>query len=306
MTLDEAINTACANVGILPPSSVAYGRWIKTNTLSGRNGQGDGRLLINDAAVTAYNWQTGEKCTLWLKDISSPVVRRQVRQDMAEIEEKRRKKAEQAAAIATRMVEAATMQTHPYLARKGFPDELALVLDAASIRAIVGKYSDYLLVDGGEQAIVMPARKGKVIASVQLIWESGEKKFLANGSTAGAFHRIATGKECWLCEGIATGLSLMAVLKSLHLSPTVLCCFSASNVARVASNAQGRVYIAADHDKPLEQFGGLGAGEYYARRSGAPYFMPPTIGEDFNDMHQREGLFAAQRAILEFLKGVRK
>jgi hypothetical protein len=84
-----------------------------------------------------------------------------------------------------------------------------------------------------------------------------------------------------------------------------LCCFAAANVETVARHAQGRSFIATDNDKPVEQLGGLGTGEFYARRSGVPYLMPPTVGDDLNDMHHREGLFAVQRLICDFLKGVR-
>jgi putative DNA primase/helicase len=195
------------------------------------------------------------------------------------------------------------MQKHEYLASKGFPDETVLVVEAEVVAKIAGKY---LVPEGGKSAIIMPARIGPEIRSVQLIWESGAKKFLAHGETGGASHRIATGRDSWLCEGLATGLSLRAVLKSLRHSATILCCFSASNIEKIAAHAQGRVYIAADNDKPIEQFNWLGTGEFYARRSGISYFMPPTQGDDLNDMHQRDGVFAVQRLVCDFLKGARK
>lgn len=303
MNLEDAISRACSDVGIIPPAVPVAGRWMKTGTLSGRNGKGDGRLMINEACVTSFNWQTGEKSTVWLKDETSPEVKRQVRQDVEKQEAERKKKAETAARVASLLVAKASMREHPYLAAKGFPQEPALVVEATDVLSIGGKY---LVPEGSQSAIVMPARKGNIVSSVQLIWESGEKKFLAGGETMGTSHRIATGRDTWLCEGLATGLSLRAVLKSLRHSATILCCFSASNLEKVSANIQGRAYIAADNDKHITQFDGLGAGEFYAKRSGLPYFMPPSIGEDFNDMHQRDGIFAAQRLICDFLKGAKR
>jgi len=51
----------------------------------------------------------------------------------------------------------------------------------------------------------------------------------------------------------------------------------------------------------VESLEGLGAGEFYARRSGRTWVMPPTLGDDFNDMHQREGLRAVALHIREIM-----
>ena len=58
--------------------------------------------------------------------------------------------------------------------------------------------------------------------------------------------------------------------------------------------------IAADHDKPIPDFGGLGTGEFYARRTGRKWAMPPAMG-DWNDLHQSEGLRAVAIHLREFL-----
>ncbi len=85
-------------------------------------------------------------------------------------------------------------------------------------------------------------------------------------------------------------MTVRAALRLLGRSATVLSAFSASNTAKVAENIPGAI-IAADHDKPVEQFDGLGTGEYYARRSGHVWSMPPALG-DFNDFHASDGLRA--------------
>lgn len=303
MTVDDAITSACSSVGIKPPQGTRYGVWMKTDTLSGANGRGDGRVMVNERSVTAYNWQTGEKVSVSLNDGTEKIDRREVKRKVEQEERKKKERAAKAAQIANDLVRAATLRTHPYLALKGFPEEKALVLDVAAIRHIGG---DYLVDPGEQEAIIIPARAGNQIRSAQLIFEQGRKKFLYGGETAGTSHRIAVGRDCWHCEGFATGLSLRSAFASFGYKATILCCFSASNVEVVSRTAQGRPFIAADNDKPQPQFKGLGTGQYFAERSGVRFVMPPMIGEDFNDMHQREGLFAVQRLICDFLKGARR
>lgn len=302
MSAYDAITEACARVGIAPPKSIAHGKWLRTDTLSGRNGKNDAQIIVNDHRVTAMNFQTGETATVWLKGEQEMTAkdRRVVARQIEQEKEQKRAREERAAKVAIRMVEAAQSSTHPYFARKGFPAEKALVVNAGTIRKLGG---DYLI--AGERAIVMPARIGAKITSVQLIWEDGTKKFLAGGSITGSCHRIAKGSgPTWHCEGYATGLTLRAALKSLNRSDTVLCCFSAGNVAAVARNAKGRAFILTDNDKPKPQFDGLGTGEYWARQTGLSYLMPPELG-DLNDLHQVHGIFAVQKLVTAFLREAR-
>lgn len=305
MTIDEAILKACSDVGIIPPASRTVAKWLKADTLSGKNGKGDGRLMINDKAVVAHNWQTGETVRISIWDDLPPAVRQRMRQKVQIASNTRREQESLAIGQANQIVKRATLSGHAYLDRKGFRDEMALVIAAEDLVAILGrgKPSDYLI--AGRSAIVMPARIGGAIKTVQLIWEDGTKKFLYGGSVSGASYRIATGRDTVTCEGYATGLTVRAALRSLNFNASVLCCFSASNVADVASRIKGRVVIAADHDQPLAQYNGRGAGEYFAEKSAKPYTMPPIVGDDFNDMHQRDGIFAVQRHLTDFIRSVR-
>ena len=77
----------------------------------------------------------------------------------------------------------------------------------------------------------------------------------------------------------------MAV-RQMRLNAAVLVCFSDSNMVHVAALTKGsRRYVFADNDKS-------GAGERAAKETGLPYCMSPTLGEDANDLHKREGLVA--------------
>lgn len=294
MTISEAIDQACSAVGILPPAHVSYGKWLLTDTLSGRKGKGDGRVIVNDHCVTAWNWKTSEKATVSLRDGFSAKEKRAISADIQKAHRKAAQNAVRAVTIAETLLASATLGQHTYLIGKGFAEEHVLVVSERKVREIGG---DYLVPSGASSAIIIPARRDGEITSAQLIWEDGTKKFLYGGEIGGASHRIATGADTWLCEGFATGLSIRAALRGLKMRPTVLCCFSASNIVAVARQCQRRVFIAADNDKPLPQFGAAGTGEHFAKAAGLPYGMPPRVGTDFNDMHQRSGVFAVQRVL---------
>jgi putative DNA primase/helicase len=119
-----------------------------------------------------------------------------------------------------------------------------------------------------------------------LVSESGEKKFLTGGRTRLGIHRLGAARagRIVLCEGYATGLSIDAALGRLPGAHAVVVCFSARNLELVASRFPGAV-VAADNDESL-------TGELCAERTGLRWIMPPDIGDDFNDMHQRHGLHA--------------
>lgn len=298
MTLDEAISAACDAVSIARPKSYRLGKWSRTNTRS-RHGKGDGSVMVEEDRATAFNWQTGEKQTVWLNGERSEEDRRKSARVHAERQREQRQQADRASGIAQQIVAAAQLSTHPYLIGKGFRDERVMTVGADVVQRLTG--GNYAI--AGNRAIVVAARRDEQVTTVQLIWEDGTKKFIFGGAVDGASHRIGTGVDTWLCEGLATGLSLRAALHGLRIKATILCCFSAANVAAVArrSSGRGRTFIAADNDKPMPQFDNLGTGEHYARQTGFPYGMPPTVRTDFNDMHQEAGIFAVQRGLTKIM-----
>ncbi|RDE08368.1 toprim domain-containing protein [Pelagibacterium lacus] len=306
MTLEEAIVEACSSVGVVPPKGrITMRRWVQADTTA-KNGKGDGRLICDEDRVTCVNWQTGDKATVWVKSEFTPAEKKRFAERRARDRRDDRERAARAASIAALIIRAAKFDTHGYLAAKGFPSGKALVASAEIIGALGG---EYLVPAGGRSAIVVPAQIGKRISSVQLIWEDGTKKFLFGGEMSGAFHTVASGRVTWICEGYATALTVCAALRGLNRHDAVLVGFSASNIVKVARAISGRCFIAADHDAPPkvkpEQFGGLGAGEYFARQAERPYTIPPEMGDDFNDMHQSEGIFAVQRVLSKLIREAR-
>lgn len=185
-----------------------------------------------------------------------------------------------AAETAQHMVKSATWATHPYLARKGFPKAIGLVL---------------------EDMLLVPGRINGQITTLQKIYEDGRKMSLKHGSIGGASFSIGDGPLEFLCEGYATGLSIKAALSGMSVRARVTCCFAAANVAEVATKRR-RALIVTDNDKPIPQLGNLGTGEYFARRTGLPWTMPPELGTDANDLHLSSGLPALQALLLDLMQ----
>ncbi|WP_423207991.1 hypothetical protein E2974_12455 [Paracoccus yeei] len=288
--LHDAMRAACAAVGIDVPKRPAPGRWAQSAVIGKPVSNTSGRVMIHEDGQggVAWNWATGQSQTFTVRghgEVSAPRPR-----DLA-MERQREDDRQEVAAICEAIVKSCDSAQHPYLARKGFPDQFGLVCDNPRRfmpNTRLGQSLSYALPDGEGPFLIVPGRIGQRVTTVQFIAPDGAKKNILGGQMGGASHRIATGRETWVCEGIATAMSVRAALRLLGRSVTVLAAFSASNVAKVASGIPGAI-IAADHDKPVETFGGLGTGEYYARRSGLKWVMPPALG-DWNDYHQADGL----------------
>lgn len=301
MSIHQAMREACAAVGIgAPHYDPRPGQWLRTDDLDKRRGNKNGAVTINDdmRSGCAWNHTTGQHQRFWVGGASATMPARQ-RDPGAE-----RRAVQERIAVSDacgRIVRACATEPHPYLAAKGFPEECGLVIDdprgclpAGDLGAAMAR----ALPNGGP-FLVVPGWVGKKIATVQFITPDGDKKNILRGQMGGAAHRIATGRETWVCEGIATAFSVRAALRLLGRSATIYSAFSAQNVGKFAKSIPGAI-VAADHDKPLDQFQGRGTGEFYAAESGCRWMMPPERG-DFNDMHMRDGLRAVA---LEIRKAV--
>lgn len=306
LSLDEAMRRACDAVKVAPPKRrCAPGRWTRTDSL-GKNGKNDAAVKIDDdqKGGFVYNYQTAQGQKFRIDGANDnrpadPKVEAQRRAREAEREAERR----QVERICVDIVRGCRTDVHPYLKAKGFPEEKGLVCDDPRDFFPSGRLGEMLanaLPETQGPLLIIPGRVGKTITTVQFIAPDGTKKNILRGVMSGASHRIATGRDTWVCEGIATAMTVRAALRLLGASVTVLSAFSASNVGQVAEAIAGS-RIAADHDKPVESLEGLGAGEFYARRSGRKWVMPPALGDDFNDMHQREGLRAVALHLREVM-----
>jgi putative DNA primase/helicase len=126
------------------------------------------------------------------------------------------------------------------------------------------------------------------LVGCQLIDQEGGKKFLYGQQTKGATAGFNTKGKTILCEGYATALSVRAALKHAKKRYNILVCFSAGNMADVASKHD--CVLIADFDKSE-------TGQRVAKKSGRPYWISPVLGEDFNDYLNRVGLDEASLVI---------
>ena len=169
-----------------------------------------------------------------------------------------------------------SLQMHPYLVKKGFPNEHGNVW-----------------VKDDKEVLVIPMRSCKSLIGCQLIDDEGNKKFLHGQTSKGATFTIDAKGTPILCEGYATGISIRDIMKQMNIPYRVYICFSASNMEFVARNI-GQGIVIADNDPNS-------VGETTAKKTGKPYWISETVGEDFNDYHKRVGNFKASQSLKKLL-----
>lgn len=278
MTLEDAMRAA----GLTPPSRIVPGKWMRFPGVNkGRANRAGWCRVISPTLAVFGDWSLGFS-EVWrdsehVDDERSRAALAEARRREREFAAAQAKRQAQAAQQAADMLRRAVVAPHPYLAKKGFPTARGLVL-GERLLVPVRDVTDYTRV-----------------LSVQEITADGEKKFLAGGRTRLGVFRLGgfNAERVVLCEGYATGLSLDAALSRLGRHHAVIVCFSARNLELVAERFP-RAVIAADNDASR-------TGEMSAKATGLTWTMPPDVGCDWNDVHQRRGLFAVVAALREVL-----
>lgn len=236
----------------------------------------NGAYLFDGHSGWVQNWAVHEKAIAYRPALTlelSNIPR-------LDIEARRRREAErreQAARKAAEIVARCEYGTHPYLVHKGFPNTIGLIDTDGRLVVPMRDFKNY-----------------RRINSVQWINDSGEKKFLPGGAAKGSVFMVGSGREQWLVEGFATGLSVREALRVLYRPARVVVCFSAGNLLHVASRLHGTRFVIADNDVSS-------TGQCIAKETGLPWTMPPLIGYDANDFHQREGISALVNLIRAFI-----
>lgn len=150
----------------------------------------------------------------------------------------------------------------------------------------------------------------------QKIYVNSDKYFMKGQRTEGCFFAIDTynwwdAKEVYLCEGFATAATLY---EALDRSAAVLCCFSASNLGKVAHALKQKypsiqINICADNDqwthKPIKNPGVTKAKE--AAQKVSAKLIIPSFNEnqlegkptDFNDLHRLAGIQEVQNQLIQ-------
>jgi putative DNA primase/helicase len=261
-------------------SGIQLDRWIPTPTEDKpRSSNGRYKYLGNVGWV--QNWATMDKPATWFAEghsIDSP----QIRKSIDDSRKRQAESADRASKKAGWILHQTELKSHPYLASKGFPDELGNVWTK-----------------DGNDILVIPMRMDNRLVGVQLIDHEGNKKFLHGQTTKGAsFCMNAKGVPIF-CEGYATAISVRECMKASNIKYAIYVCFSASNMKHIARTVGGG-FICADNDPN-------GVGEKFAKETGKPYWLSETVGNDLNDDHMALGTFKMSQKLKKFLltSGVR-
>lgn len=257
---------------------VEYGAWRRVKTTDHPNKRNGAYLHRGDHAHV-QNWATMGEPETWFPDdnnairIDSAAIARRCAEAARALQEGRQK----AAKLAGWMLSQCALERHAYLDSKGFPDELGYVFRT----------------EGCSPLLCIPMRAGGHLVGVQKITIDGEKKFLFGQRTVGTEFVFDNKGRDFFCEGYATGLSLRAALAALKMRFRIHVCFSAHNLTTLASACPGAIVV-ADNDESK-------TGQKAAEKSGRPFFMPPVVDQDFNDLHHETGLFQTSQALRRFL-----
>lgn len=231
----------------------------------------NGRYKYLGDVAFVQNWATMDKPVVWHPD-GTKYDATAVRTAMQKDAEERNRKEREAIERAEKIISATASELHPYLAAKGFPKQHGMVWN-----------------DNGIAKLVLPMRQGKTLKGLQLISPDGTKKFLFGQRTKGAYFCMDGGGIPIFCEGYATALSIKACMQANKVPCSVYVCFSASNLKEVAMGVKGGIVV-ADNDANK-------VGESSAKDTGKPYWLSDKDGEDFNDYHQRVGIFTASQSL---------
>lgn len=253
-------------------------RWVACPTTDHPR-KTNGRYKFMGDVGWVQNWATMDKPSMWKSDkpfVPSPQHLREKKQ----ADDERRQLAEKAMAKAGWIMHQTVDRQHPYLEAKGFPD-LAMPVWTS---------------EDGDKLVIPMRREGKIVGC-QLINDKGDKKFLYGQTSKGATFTLDAKGVNIFCEGLATGLSIQAIMKANKIRYSIHVCFSAGNMKEVAGKFSNGLVI-ADNDQS-------GTGERIAHDIGKPYWMSDTVGEDFNDYHQRVGTFKASQSLKKVLVAAR-
>lgn len=253
------------------------GRWVRVKTVDHPKKRNGAYRFLGDVGFV-QNHATMDRVAVWRNGSNAGFMDRselRARQAISRAHDKALQS--EARAKAQALLERCRIETHPYLAAKGFPDELVHVLDS---RMLVPMRS---------------FRNYRQLNSVQFISAAGEKKFLTGGQAKGSVFEIgpSRAKERWLVEGFATALTVRLALEKLYREVLVIVCFSAGNVAyigRLVKMMDWKAFVFADNDES-------GAGAKAAAETGLPWLMAPEVGMDANDWHQRHGIAEVAKLI---------
>lgn len=280
---------AAAAFGLLIEHVLQDEQIHRVKTTECRNGSKAGWYVHYGQAAVFGNWRTDAK-GVWhswdfekLSSFERANIEKKIAESRRRAEQARQEGQETAASEAIRLLEQASLQTHEYLAKKGFPEMSGPVLDGA---LLISRHD----ADGS-------------VRSLQRIYRDGTKMYLKGGQAKGTFHLIDGRCDThYVVEGYATGLSVATATGC-----EVYVAFDAGNLVAVAKVARARhphgsIIIAADNDQWKDYNAGVVSGQAAADAVNGECRFPtfsctesqPT---DWNDLHQLEGINAVKAGL---------
>lgn len=245
--------------------SLIEDRWVRVPTTDHPHKRNGAYFYQGDSGAI-QNWAIHEKPIPW-RDDNYKVDLREMRKRREKHKQETREKQAAAAKKAAWIMHQSKKGTHPYLAKKGFPNEPTWV------------WNDLLIV---------PMRINNSLVGCQIISPDGTKKFLSGQITKGASAVFDNKGLEILCEGYATALSIRRALKAVRKRYKIIVCFSAGNILEMAKNRSNAVLVADTDDTGLS----------VAEKTGLLYWKSDCQGEDFNDAELRVGAVKAGEWLL--------
>lgn len=245
--------------------SLVLDKWVRVPTTDHPRKQ-NGAYIFDGQSGAVINFALHDKHIIYKSDEPyKPDPQAKAKREKAERD--RIERQARAAGRAAGIIKSSELGLHPYLAKKGFPEQQGYVWHGS---------------------LVLPMRLHGKIAGCQLIGADGGKRFLAGQATKGTSLVMDNKGPDVLVEGFATGLSVRRALKSIRQRYKIHVCFSAGNMLEVAKGLRNPLVV-ADNDAS-------GVGQGVAQKISSRIWLGQT-GEDFNDTEIRIGTAAAAESL---------
>lgn len=243
-------------------------KWVRVPTIDHPKKR-NGSYIFDGHRGAVINYATHEKHVVYKSDEPyKPDPEARAKRERAEKE--RIAGQQRAARRAAWILNSSTKDVHPYLVKKGFPDQKGYVWHGN---------------------LVVPMRLTGKIVGCQLIGSDGKKRFLPGQQSKGVTLTMDNKGPDVLVEGFATGLSVRRALRHLRQRYTIHVCFSAGNMVEVGQHMKNPIVI-ADNDAS-------GTGQNAAKKISSRIWLG-QLGEDFNDAELRMGTAAAAESLGRF------
>ena len=247
--------------------SLVSDRWTRCSTVDHPHKK-NGSYIYEGNKGAVQNWAVHDKPVVWFSEGDyKPDPHESKKRQMALEERKARQL--KATKKAGWIMHQTKKTTHPYLAKKGFPDEKGYVW---------------------ENLLIIPMRMDGNLVGCQTIDPHGNKKFLSGQVTKGASAVFDAKGLDIVCEGYATALSIRRVMKHIGKRYRIHVAFSAGNIVEIAKDLN--CVVIADHDP---------VGIKMAKQTNKPYWVSEVEGEDFNDAEMRLGTHQLSLTLSSFL-----